>query len=122
MRKAILLAFVIAAQPAFANSLTYIGAKTFADRDTASLSKAQAKSLGDAEEAVISHVMDACRSNRLQPFVVVMKLDSSGTVLETWHHYDSDMAVCFEKNLIGVLLFVPPHAPFYTSIERSFSQ
>lgn len=123
MRKIILLAFAIAAQPAFASSLTYVDAKTLADRDEASVPKAQIKSLLDSQGAVISRVVPACahtsRPADIPPFVVVVKLDSSGKVVATWRKGDSNFALCFEKEVSNLTLFAPPHTPFYTSFEMN---
>ncbi|KAA0071689.1 hypothetical protein [Rhodanobacter sp. T12-5] len=121
MRKIIFLTFAIAAQPAFANSLTYVDAKTLADRDEASVPKAQTQALLDSQGAVISRVIPVCahtsRPTVIPSFVVVVKLDSSGKVVATWRKGDSNFALCFEKKVSDLTLFAPPYTPFYTSFE-----
>jgi hypothetical protein len=121
MRKVILLAFIVLAQPAFAGSLVYADAKTLADRDEASVSKAEAQALLDSQSAVIGRIMPVCalatKPIAIPPFVVVVKLDLTGKVVATWRNGDSDFAICFERKVVGLSLFTPPHAPFYTSFE-----
>jgi len=121
MRKIILLALAMTALPAWANSVTYIDAKAFADRDEASVPKERAQALLHTQGEAIGRAMSVCAqavsSEDIPPFVVVVKLDASGRVGETWRKGDSSLAVCFEKAMSTQTLFTPPHAPFYTSFE-----
>lgn len=121
MRKVILLAFTVVAQPAFAGSLGYLDAKTIADRDEASVSKAEAQALLDSQSAVIARIMPVCalatKPIATPPFVVVVKLDLTGKVVATWRNGDSNFSICFERKVGELSLFTPPHAPFYTSFE-----
>ena len=124
MRKIILLALAMAALPAWAKSVSYVDAKAFADRDEASVPKEQTQALLNTQGEAIGHAMSACAqavsSEDVPPFVVVVKLDASGKVNETWRQGDSPLAVCFEKAVSAQILFTPPHAPFYTSFEMDF--
>jgi len=49
-----------------------------------------------------------------------MELDATGKVVRTWLGGTSTLAVCFNKEMATKSLFVPPHAPFYTSFEMSW--
>lgn len=124
MRKIILLALAMAALPAWANSVTYVDAKAIADRDEAAVPKELTQTLLKTQGEAISRAMSACAqtvsSGDMPPFVVVVKLDLSGKVGETWRKGDSPLALCFEKAVSTQTLFTPPHAPFYTSFEMDF--
>lgn len=123
MRATLLIALAVLAQPAIGGALKYSDAKTLADRDEASLPKAVTQALVNAQGMLINRAISVCgplaTSSGTPPFVVVARLDLQGRVVATWREGDSAFAVCFEKQVNGVLLFIPPHSPFYTSFEMN---
>lgn len=50
-------------------------------------------------------------------FIVVAKLNRSGTVEQTWRQGESDLAKCFEAHLKGIELYKPAVAPFYAYFD-----
>lgn len=126
MRKIIFfVALAVSALPAFAATQSYAEAKALADRDEASVSKAQSAALLASQGEAINRIVPACAGAMgtagMPPFVVVVELDAAGKVVATWREGNSDFAVCFEKQLGALSLFAPPHAPFYTSFEMSMA-
>ncbi|MGY3038872.1 hypothetical protein ACVWWQ_000459 [Rhodanobacter sp. TND4EL1] len=119
-------ACVFAAHSAFAAVPTYADAKAWADRDEAAVSKAESADLLKTQRAAIDRIVPQCAGTAapsgMPPFVVVVELDEVGNVVKTWREGDSDFAACFERKLGGLSLFVPPHAPFYTSFEMSMAR
>ncbi|KZC36621.1 MULTISPECIES: hypothetical protein [unclassified Rhodanobacter] len=118
-------ALAIFALPVFAATQSYADAKALADRDEASVSKAQSAALLASQKAAIERIVTACAGGMgpagMPPFVVVVELDAAGKVAATWREGSSDFAVCFQKQLGTLSLFTPPRAPFYTSFEMSMS-
>lgn len=118
-------ALVVSALPVLAATRSYAEAKALADRDEASVSKAQSAALLDSQRVAIDQVAPACAKflgpAGMPPFVVVVELDAAGKVAATWREGNSDFAVCFEQQLGRLSLFAPPHAPFYTSFEMSMA-
>lgn len=115
----------LAAYPVFAATPSYAEAKTLADRDEAAVSRTQSADLLATQGAAIDRIIPQCAGTAgpsgMPPFVVVVELDAVGKVVTTWREGDSNFAVCFEQKLRALALFVPPHAPFYTSFEMSMS-
>lgn len=112
------------ASAAAAPALEYAEAKHLADQDEVSLPGASKSSLVAAQRELV----DAGIAARATPnpdfsaFVVVMELDAQGKVVRTWLQGDSPLAICFRKHVARGALTPPPRAPFYTSIELSFSR
>ncbi|UJJ52603.1 MULTISPECIES: hypothetical protein [Rhodanobacter] len=126
MRRIIFFAaLAVSVLPVFAAAQSYAGAKALADRDEASVSKAQSGVLLASQGAAIDRIVPLCERAMgpagMPPFVVVVELDAAGKIVATWREGNSDFAVCFEKQLGTLSLFVPPRAPFYTSFEMSMS-
>ncbi len=118
-------AFVVVAGPVFAAVHSYGDAKALADRDEAAASKVQSSELLASQGTAIDRIVPQCTwaagPGGMPPFVVVAKLDATGKVVMTWRDGDSAFATCFERKLGTRWLFVPPHAPFYTSFEMSMT-
>lgn len=112
--------------PVHAAAQSYADAKALADRDEAAVSRVQSSSLLASQGAAIDRIVPRCARTAgpggMPPFVVVAELDATGKVVMTWREGDSNFATCFEGNLGTLSLFVPPHAPFYTSFEMSMSR
>lgn len=118
-------ALAVVAGPVFAAVHSYADAKALADRDEAAASKAQSGDLLASQGTAIDRIVPQCTwaagPGGMPPFVVVAELDATGKVVRTWRAGDSAFATCFEKKLGTRWLFVPPHAPFYTSFEMSMT-
>lgn len=118
-------ALVAAVSPAFAAVHSFAAAKAQADADEAAASRTQLRDLLASQNAAIDRIIPQCMktygAGGMPPFVVVAKLDGNGRVAMTWRQGDTAFAACFEGRLGTLSLFVPPHAPFYTSFEMSLS-
>lgn len=123
VRSVVLLAFMVMIQPALATSLAYPDAKGLADHDEATLLKTHVQVLHDSQGKAISQILPECLSatnaTDLSSFVVVVELDLAGKVVATWRKGNSELAICFEKNVAGYWLFRPSYAPFFTSFEMN---
>lgn len=119
-------ALAVPAWPVHAAARTYADAKALADRDEGALSRIQSGDLLASQGVAIDRIVAQCSRTAgpggMPPFVVVAALDAAGKVVKTWREGDSDFAACFDGKLGALSLFVPPHAPFYTSFEMSMSR
>ena len=115
-----LLAGSVAAAP----MLDYAEAKALADKDETSLSPQQSAELRSAQGALLETGTAACATPDpdLSALVVVMELDAQGKVVRTWLQGSSPLAICLRKHVASQSLPVPPRAPFYTSIELTFTK
>ena len=104
--------------------LNFLGAKVLADQDEASLNSTQMEALLAAQGVAGGDSFGACSPPasvaELTPFTVVMKLDASGKIVQSWLEGESEIAKCFYKAMGAKSLNKPPHAPFYTSFAMSW--
>ena len=107
-----------------APALEYAEAKDLADRDEAGLSAPQRAELRISQGTLLESGTAACATPNpdLSALVVVMELDAQGKVVRTWLQGSSPLAICLRRHAMAQSLSAPPHAPFYTSIELSFSK
>ncbi len=107
-----------------ATPMDYAAAKALADADEASLDATTRQANLALQRAFLDAAVKACATDKttaqLENFVVVMRLDASGQVVETWRRGDSALALCVERDSRGKTLFVPPRSPFHTSLEVNF--
>lgn len=119
-------ALAVLAGPLHAASLSFAEAKVLADRDESAVSRVQSAALLASQGEAVDRIVPQCSwlagPGGMPPFIVVAELDASGRVVATWREGQSDFAVCFERKLGVRSLFVPPHAPFYTSFEMSMTR
>jgi hypothetical protein len=115
----LLLAPALHAQAA----LEYAEAKRLADRDEASLDARAGARLLESQRTLLEAGIVACATPDLDlsPLVVVMELDAGGTVVRTWLQGGSPLALCLRGHVAGKVLDAPRQAPFYASIELSFT-
>jgi hypothetical protein len=115
---------IIAGHVAAAPSLEYGEAKALADKDEASLAPDASAGLRKSQGDLLEAGAAACATPipDLSPFVVVVELDAQGKAVRTWLQGSSPIGVCMRKYVAGKTLIVPPRAPFYTSLEISFSK
>lgn len=122
-----LLALALLSDPALqapAPVLEYHDAKAMADADEASLSPQQRADLRASQSALLESGTTACATADpdLSALTVVMQLDASGKVVRTWLQGNSRLAICLRRYAAMQSLAPPPRAPFYTSIELSFTR
>lgn len=125
MKLLALVTLALLAGPASAAAgLEYAEAKSLADADEASLSPHQRAGLRDSQAALLASGTAACATPApdLSALAVVMELDAQGKVVRTWLQGNSPLAICLRKHAAARWLSAPPRAPFYTSIEVSFSK
>ena len=105
--------------------MDFAAAKSAADADEASLDAATRAATLEQQRAFLDARVAACANIRttaqLEDFVVVAELDAEGRVTNTWRRGDSPLALCIERDARGKLMFVPPHAPFFASLEVGFT-
>lgn len=115
-----------AAEPAAPAPLEYIDAKRLADANEKSV-------IGPAHEAMLAaqrKLLDAgvveCALGNPQKdfsgFTIVMQLDAQGRVMKTWREGGSPLAICIQRYVRDKVAFVPPRAPFHTSLAISFTK
>ena len=114
---------LLAGQVSTASALEYAEVKALADKDEASLAPEASASLLKLQGELLEAGAAACATPTpdLSPFVVVLELDAQGKVLRTWLQGSSPIGICMRKYVSGKILIVPPRAPFYTSLELSFT-
>ena len=128
--RATALAALLLAGPAVSAELSYEQAKANADRDEAALSPAFSQRLSQSQGKAIGDVLSVCMFEiphpgghpDVTPFVVVMQLDAFGRIVRTWRQGSTPLAVCFHREIGRKMLFAPPKAPFYTSIELALTE
>ena len=104
----------------------YVDAKPLAVADEASITGAAHAAMLAAQKAVLDAGVEACALGKPQKdfsgFTVVMALDASGRVLRTWREGGSPLAICLQRYVRDKTVFVPPQAPFYTTLDISFTK
>lgn len=102
----------------------YPGAKATADADEASLDGPTRVAMLQAQRALLDAAAAACATPRpdLGAFVVVMRLDDTGRVSQTWRRGHGPLALCVERYVRGKPLPAPPRSPFLVSLEVSFEK
>lgn len=123
MIKICLLVLLITTTAAFADDMTFFNAKTLADRDEGSLSDAQKQALVQAQAPLVQALSSCLTVNGTKPFsfVVVVALDSAGTVRKTWRSDETKLAGFFHSVVAKATLNSPPRSPFYSSFEKGVS-
>lgn len=121
MSSMILLLAAAAAPPA-PSTVDYQQARRLAARDEAALAAGAAEVLRESQAALVRAASAACAAPapQLSPFTVVMSIDASGKVVQTWLQGSSPLAICFRKQAQLASLAPPPAVPFYAYIELSF--
>lgn len=123
-RHVIGLLVLLVSLAAGASELNFLGAKVLADHDEASLTAEEMKALLAAQGVAGGDSLGVCSrpttAAELTPFTVVMKLDASGKITQTWLDGTSAIAKCFHTAISTRSLNKPPYAPFYTSFEMTW--
>lgn len=125
---AILSILLLLAEPqaATATPMDYSEAKRFADADEAAVTGPAKEKLLAAQAALLDAGVVECNHFDLRgdvtPFVVVMRLDAQGRVVQTWRQGGSPLAICLQRYVRDKTLVAPPKAPFHASLEISFGK
>lgn len=120
MRYSYLFALIFLSQVTLAGDLTFADAKARSCNDEGGLSADSSEALTTSQETVVSTAFSTCQvavDVIPPPFTVVVELDANGSVRKTWRSDDTSFVRCFEGIAAQSKLFVPPHAPFYSSFE-----
>ena len=91
------------------------------DRHEKGLTPSQSQALVASQGAVGGKALAACGASLPPPgavkFSLVMRLDASGRIVQTWLEGEAPIAKCFQSKMAGQTLFTPPFAPFYTTFD-----
>ena len=114
------------AMPSGPTPLEYIDAKRLADADEKSVTGDAHDAMLAAQRKLLDEGVVACSLGKPQEdfsgFTIVMALDASGHVQRTWREGGSPLAICLQRYVRDKLVFVPPRAPFHTSLAISFTR
>ena len=109
-----------------AEPLEYYDARKLADADEAGVTGPARDAMLAAQRKLLDAGVVECSLGKPQKdfsgFTVVMALDASGRVLRTWRQGGSPLAICLQRYVRDKTVFVPPKAPFHTSLDISFSK
>jgi len=116
----------VPATPAAAAPSEYVDAKRLADADEATITGPAHEDMTKRQSDLLDAGIAACARSELRddftPFTIVMRLDASGQVQQTWRQGGSPLAICLQRYVRDKTVFTPPKAPFFNSIEVSFTK
>ena len=114
------------AMPAEVELVDYVDAKRLADADEKSVTGAAHDAMLAAQRTLLDAGVVECSLGKPQKdfsgFTIVMALDASGHVQRTWREGGSPLAICLQRYVRDKVVFVPPRAPFHTSLAISFTK
>ena len=132
MRDATAMLLLAALVPAWAADssapapLEYVDAKRLADTDEKSVTGTAHDAMLSAQRKLLDEGVVACSLGKPQKdfsgFTIVMELDAGGHVQRTWREGGSPLAICLQRYVRDKIVFVPPRAPFHTSLAISFTK
>ena len=109
-----------------AEPLEYYDARKLADADEAGVTGPARDAMLAAQRKLLDAGVVECSLGKPQKdfsgFTVVMALDASGRVLRTWREGGSPLAICLQRYVRDKIVFIPPRAPFHTSLAISFTK
>ncbi|MBZ0087306.1 MAG: hypothetical protein K8F33_04345 [Thermomonas sp.] len=112
--------------PSSAPAMEYADAKLRSDADEATVTGAAHADMVKRQSDLLDAGIAACARDELRddftPFTIVMQLDASGQVQQTWRQGSSPLAICMQRYVRDKTVFTPPKAPFFNSIEVSFTK
>lgn len=107
-------------------AIEYDDAKRRADADEATITGRAHEDMVKRQSELLDAGIAACARSELRddftPFTIVMQLDASGQVQQTWRQGSSPLAICMQRYVRDKAVFTPPKAPFFNSIEVSFTK
>ena len=109
-----------------AEPLEYYDARKLADADEAGVTGPARDAMLAAQRKLLDAGVVECSLGKPQKdfsaFAIVMRLDAQGLVQQTWREGGSPVAICLQRYVRDKTVFVPPKAPFHTSLDISFSK
>ena len=109
-----------------AEPLEYYDARKLADADEAGVTGPARDAMLAAQRKLLDAGVVECSLGKPQKdfsaFTIVMRLDAQGLVQQTWREGGSPLAICLQRYVRDKTVFVPPKAPFHTSLDISFSK
>ena len=109
-----------------AEPLDYHDARKLADADEAGVTGPAKDAMLAAQRKLLDAGVVECSLGKPQKdvsaFAIVMRLDAQGLVQQTWREGGSPLAICLQRYVRDKTVFVPPKAPFHTSLDISFSK
>lgn len=112
--------------PPSAPTMEYADAKLRSDADEATITGAAHADMLKRQGDLLDVAIAACARDELRddftPFTIVMQLDASGQVQQTWRQGSSPLAICVQRYVRDKTVFTPPKAPFFNAIEVSFTK
>ena len=109
-----------------AEPLEYYDARKLADADEAGVTGPARDAMLAAQRKLLDAGVVECSLGKPQKdfsaFAIVMRLDAQGLVQQTWREGGSPLAICPQRYARDKTVFVPPKAPFHTSLDISFSK
>ena len=109
-----------------AEPLEYYDARKLADADEAGVTGPARDAMLTAQRKLLDAGVVECSLGKPQKdfsaFAIVMRLDAQGLVQQTWREGGSPLAICLQRYVRDKTVFVPPKAPFHTSLDISFSK
>ena len=104
----------------------YIDAKRLADADEKTVTGSAHEAMLAAQRTLLDAGVVECSLGKPQKdfsgFTIVMELDNTGHVQRTWREGGSPLAICLQRHVRDKAVFVPPRAPFHTSLAISFTK
>ena len=109
-----------------AEPLEYYDARKLADADEAGVTGPARDAMLAAQRKLLDAGVVECSLGKPQKdfsaFTIVMRLDAQGLVQQTWREGGSPLAICLQRYVRDKVVFVPPRAPFHTSLAISFTK
>ena len=109
-----------------AEPLDYHDARKLADADEAGVTGPAKDAMLAAQRKLLDAGVVECSLGKPQAdfsaFAIVMRLDAQGVVQQTWRQGGSPLAICLQRYLRDKTVFVPPRAPFHTTLDISFTK
>ena len=109
-----------------AEPLEYYDARKLADADEAGVTGPARDAMLAAQRKLLDAGVVECSLGKPQKdfsgFTIVMELDATGHVQRTWREGGSPLAICLQRYVRDKVVFIPPRAPFHTSLAISFTK
>ena len=115
--------FLAAALKISSGDLSTAQAEAVARRDEATLSGERASEFFDAQRKATGRALVNCgvtEAHQASGLRVVMRLDAQGRVTKTWLNKQSELGLCFEKELQSATFPTYGWSEFYTFTGFSF--
>ena len=104
----------------------FYDARKLADADEAGVAGPAKDAMLSAQRKLLDAGVVECSLGKPQKdfsaFTIVMRLDAQGRVLQTWRQGGSPLAICLQRYVRDKTVFVPPKAPFFTTLDISFTK